>query len=66
MSRIVKSSAVSVDKLCTHRIEIIVEFDEPVSFGEAQEMVSDAIGDYMCKQYDAWKTEAKQMKGGTE
>ena len=43
MSKIIKSSAVSVDKLCTHRIEIIVEFDEPTSFIEAQEMVCKGV-----------------------
>ena len=60
MSRIVQSSAVSVDKLCTHRIEIIVEFDEPTSFFEAQEMVGKAIGDYMCKQHTELKTEVNK------
>ncbi len=55
MSKIIKSNAVSVDKLRTHRIEIIVEFDEPTSFFEAQEMVSKAIGDYMCKQHSEQK-----------
>ena len=60
MSKIIKSSAVSVDKLCTHRIEVIVEFDEPTSFFEAQEMVCNAIGDYMCKQHTELKAEVEE------
>lgn len=41
---------ISEDKLRTHKFEIIVEFDEPIGFCDAQSIVSNAICDYMYKQ----------------
>lgn len=61
MSKIMEIKVASIDKLCcTHRIEVIIEFDEPTSFFKAQEIVSNAMGDYMCKQH------REQMQKGEE
>ena len=50
MNKIISTKVISADKLCTHRLEVIVEFDEPISFFDAQTIVCNAIGDYMARQ----------------
>ena len=50
MNKIISTKVISADKLCTHRLEIIVEFDEPIGFYDAQSIVNRAIGDYMARQ----------------
>lgn len=47
MAKIESIGAISTDKLKTHKIEIIVEFNEPVTFGEAEGIVLDALSEIM-------------------
>lgn len=56
MAKIESIGAISTDKLKTHKIEIIVEFNEPVTFREAENIVLEAVSDIM---YDI-------KKGGVE
>ena len=60
MAKIKSIGAMSTDKLKTHKIEVIVEFDEPVTFSEAQNKVLEAVSEIMygmkeSKQYNAEK-----------
>lgn len=57
MNKIINSKITSEDKLRTHRLEIIVEFDEPIGFYDAQAIVNHAIGDYMAKQNEEQKND---------
>jgi len=50
MSKLIHSEVISVDVRCKHKVEVSVEFDEPITTYEAQSIINKAIGNYMDKQ----------------
>lgn len=50
MNKIKTMGVVSKDMLKTHRVEVLVEFEEPITYSEAEYLVANAISKFLIKE----------------